>query len=397
VGRLDEAKRVIGAIWGQSEVDSSIEEIESVVKSDGTDSQSSWLELLVEPNNKVAFIGGSLFVLQQFAGINGVLYFSSLTFQDVGISSGALASLYVGITNFAGHRTGAVGTRDGGGVGGVVQGWGGGEPHRRHYGRRPAPPASARKGAKPQLQAAGSAGKTGLCIAGGDDGTAAVATAGIVVGIRHCLNRRAGLRTAGGEAATTSLRKLVGKTGLHIAGGDDGAATIATPGRTVWHWWMAFSMFLVVFAISFPVDEQAHNNLSILGTIMYIFTFAIGAGPVTGLIIPELSSARIRAKVMGFSFSVHWVCASLMTILHTLWECASTDSKYNNVLSLDAVYQKVLIEETRREVMPVEVHSALVSNVLKAKKGSSLLLPTFIRLKMGKDSESALIVSYLIT
>lgn len=39
-----------------------------------------------------------------------------------------------------------------------------------------------------------------------------------------------------------------------------------------------------------------------------MFTFAIGAGPVTGLIIPELSSNRTRGKIMGFSFSVHWVC-----------------------------------------------------------------------------------------
>lgn len=50
----------------------------------------------------VATIGGALFVLQQLAGINGVLYFSSLTFKDVGISSSALASLFVGLTNFAG-------------------------------------------------------------------------------------------------------------------------------------------------------------------------------------------------------------------------------------------------------------------------------------------------------
>lgn len=50
----------------------------------------------------VAFIGGTLFVLQQFAGINGVLYFSSLTFQEVGVESSALASLFVGLTNFAG-------------------------------------------------------------------------------------------------------------------------------------------------------------------------------------------------------------------------------------------------------------------------------------------------------
>lgn len=50
----------------------------------------------------MAFIGGALFFLQQFAGINGVLYFSSLTFQDVGITNVAFASLVIGITNFAG-------------------------------------------------------------------------------------------------------------------------------------------------------------------------------------------------------------------------------------------------------------------------------------------------------
>jgi hypothetical protein len=53
----------------------------------------------------VAFIGGALFVLQQFAGINGVLYFSSLTFQDVGVTNGSLASSIIGLTNLAGLRS----------------------------------------------------------------------------------------------------------------------------------------------------------------------------------------------------------------------------------------------------------------------------------------------------
>ncbi|KAL0368632.1 UNVERIFIED_CONTAM: putative plastidic glucose transporter 1 [Sesamum calycinum] len=69
----------------------------------------------------------------------------------------------------------------------------------------------------------------------------------------------------------------------------------------------AVAMFVVAGAISFPIDAESSTNLSILGTIMYIFTFAIGAGPVTGLIIPELSSSRTRGKILGFSFSVHWV------------------------------------------------------------------------------------------
>ncbi|XP_024030722.1 probable plastidic glucose transporter 1 isoform X3 [Morus notabilis] len=70
----------------------------------------------------------------------------------------------------------------------------------------------------------------------------------------------------------------------------------------------AVAMFLAVGAISFPLDEELSHNLSILGTLLYIFTFAIGAGPVTGLIIPELSSNRTRGKIMGFSFMTHWVC-----------------------------------------------------------------------------------------
>lgn len=78
---------------------------------------------------------------------------------------------------------------------------------------------------------------------------------------------------------------------------------------------MAVSMFLVVYGINFSLDEQLSQNLSILGTVMYIFAFSIGAGPVTGLIIPELSSSRTRGKIMGFSFSVHWVCNFLVGIL----------------------------------------------------------------------------------
>eukprot|EP00261_Vitis_vinifera_P037845 XP_019079088.1 PREDICTED: probable plastidic glucose transporter 1 isoform X2 [Vitis vinifera] len=197
-GRLNEAKTIIRSLWGVSEVDRAIEEFQAVIKNDGSDLDSNWLELLEEPHSRVAFIGGTLFFLQQFAGINGVLYFSSLTFQDVGITSGALASLFVGVTNFAGA----------------------------------------------------------LCAL-------------------YLMDRQG------------RQRLLIGS-----------------------YLGMAVSMFLIVYAIISPVDEQLGHNLSILGTLMYIFSFAIGAGPVTGLIIPELSSTQTRGKIMGFSFSVHWDCTS---------------------------------------------------------------------------------------
>lgn len=47
----------------------------------------------------------------------------------------------------------------------------------------------------------------------------------------------------------------------------------------------------------------------------YIFSFAIGAGPVTGIIIPELSSTRTRGKIMGFSFSTHWVGTETSSVI----------------------------------------------------------------------------------
>lgn len=51
-GRLDEAKEVIRNIWGSSEVDKAIEEFGSVIKNDGSDLDSSWLELLEEPHSR---------------------------------------------------------------------------------------------------------------------------------------------------------------------------------------------------------------------------------------------------------------------------------------------------------------------------------------------------------
>lgn len=196
----------------------------------------------------VAFIGGTLFFLQQFAGINGVLYFSSLTFQDVGITSGALASLFVGVTNFAGA----------------------------------------------------------LCAL-------------------YLMDRQG------------RQRLLIGS-----------------------YLGMAVSMFLIVYAIISPVDEQLGHNLSILGTLMYIFSFAIGAGPVTGLIIPELSGTRTRGKIMGFSFSVHWVCNFVVGLyfleLVEKLGVAPVYASFGGVSLLSAIFAYYFIVETKgRSLEEIEI------------------------------------------
>lgn len=189
--------------------------------------------------NAVAFIGGSLFILQQFAGINGVLYFSSLTFQDEGVINGAFASLFVGITNLA------------------------------------------------------------------------------------------------GALFALYLMDKQGRQRLLIGS----------------YMGMACSMFLVVYAISFPQDEGLSHSLSVFGTIMYIFTFAIGAGPVTGIIIPELSSAQTRSKIMGLSFSIHWICNFLVGLffleLVENFGVGTVYAGFGAVSVLSAIFAMYFIVETK--------------------------------------------------
>ncbi|KAF3443417.1 hypothetical protein FNV43_RR13099 [Rhamnella rubrinervis] len=259
VGRLNDAKAVIQNLWGESEVERAIEDFQSVIKDDGSDLDSRWSELLQEPHARAAFIGGALFILQQFAGINGILYFSSLTFRDVGITSSASASVLVGITNFAGS----------------------------------------------------------LCAL-------------------YLIDRQ-------------GRQKLL--IGSYLG--------------------MAVSMLLVVCAITSPLDEQVSHNSSILGTVLYIFSFAVGAGPVTGLIIPEISSNRTRGKIMGFSFSVHWVCNFLVGLffleLVEKFGVAPVYASFGGVSLLAAVFATYFVVETKGRSLE-EIEMSLNPNVSTREK-----------------------------
>ena len=39
----------------------------------------------------------------------------------------------------------------------------------------------------------------------------------------------------------------------------------------------------------------------------YVFSFALGVGPVPSLLLPEIFPNRIRAKAMAVAMCVHWV------------------------------------------------------------------------------------------
>lgn len=70
---------------------------------------------------------------------------------------------------------------------------------------------------------------------------------------------------------------------------------------------MSISMVLQVAAASSYASDARSLYLSVGGMLMFVLTFALGAGPVPGLLLPEIFPNRIRAKAMAVCMSVHWV------------------------------------------------------------------------------------------
>ncbi|KAL2926854.1 putative plastidic glucose transporter 2 [Bienertia sinuspersici] len=70
---------------------------------------------------------------------------------------------------------------------------------------------------------------------------------------------------------------------------------------------MAVSMGMQVAGASAYMPKAIAFYLSVGGTLLFVLTFAVGAGPVPGLLLPEIFPSRIRAKAIAFCMSVHWV------------------------------------------------------------------------------------------
>lgn len=78
---------------------------------------------------------------------------------------------------------------------------------------------------------------------------------------------------------------------------------------------MALSMGLQVAEASSYMPKAVAFYLSVGGVLLYVLTFAVGAGPVPGLLLPEIFPSRIRAKAIAFCMSVHWVFNFLVGLL----------------------------------------------------------------------------------
>ncbi|BBG99544.1 plastidic GLC translocator [Prunus dulcis] len=67
---------------------------------------------------------------------------------------------------------------------------------------------------------------------------------------------------------------------------------------------MAASMLLLSLSFTWKVLAPYSGPLAVAGTVLYVLSFSLGAGPVPALLLPEIFASRIRAK----QFLCHWAC-----------------------------------------------------------------------------------------
>jgi MFS family permease len=193
MGQTEEAEDVALKLWGPDGPSQLGGAGENAMLKATENARISWQEVI---SNKGTRIGVVMFLLQQFSGINAIVFFSSSVFASAGITSDALASAAVGLINVIG-----------------------------------------------------------------------------TVGAASFMDR----------AGRKQLLKL-SFTG------------------------MGLSMLIMSLGLALPSLAPIAGAIALLGTLVYVLCFAAGAGPVPGLLVPEITGDRIRGTAVALAMGSHWVC-----------------------------------------------------------------------------------------
>lgn len=70
----------------------------------------------------------------------------------------------------------------------------------------------------------------------------------------------------------------------------------------------ALAMFLMAAGLGIEALKPFSGTIAVSCTLFYILSFALGAGPVTATIIPELNPAATRGAATSAAFVSHWIC-----------------------------------------------------------------------------------------
>ncbi|CAL5192912.1 unnamed protein product [Lathyrus oleraceus] len=193
-GKISEAEKAIKTLYGKEIVASVMQDL-TAASQGSSEPEAGWLELFSSRYRKVVSVGATLFLLQQLAGINAVVYYSTSVFRSAGITSDVAASALVGASNVF------------------------------------------------------------------------------------------------GTLIASSLMDRKGRKSLLITSFSG----------------MAASMLLLSVSFSWKVLAPYSGTLAVLGTVLYVLSFSLGAGPVPSLLLPEIFASRIRAKAISLSLGTHWI------------------------------------------------------------------------------------------
>lgn len=188
-GKRAEAEAAATQLWG----DAGMNQLPADKTDGSSKGEAGWSETLAAKGAKIGIV---LFLLQQFSGINAIVYFSSSVFQQAGVKSGALASAAVGALNVAGT----------------------------------------------------------------------VVAAGLM-----------------DKAGRKQLLEM-SFTGMGVC------------------------MLAMALGLGIPSLSSFAGLVALVGTLGYIASFAMGVGPVPGLLVPEITASRVRGRAVSAAMGTHWVC-----------------------------------------------------------------------------------------
>lgn len=193
-GKVSEAEKAVKTLYGKERVVEVVRDLSTSGQS-SAEPEAGWFDLFSSRYWKVVSVGAALFLFQQMAGINAVVYYSTAVFRSAGIQSDVAASALVGASNVF------------------------------------------------------------------------------------------------GTAIASSLMDRMGRKSLLLTsfGG------------------MALSMLLLSLSFTWKALAAYSGTLAVVGTVLYVLSFSLGAGPVPALLLPEIFASRIRAKAVALSLGMHWI------------------------------------------------------------------------------------------
>ncbi|KAL2241399.1 plastidic glucose transporter 4 isoform X2 [Sesamum indicum] len=193
-GRTSDAEVSIKRLFGKERVAEVMSDLDAASRG-SSEPEAGWFDLFSSRYWKVVSVGAALFLFQQLAGINAVVYYSTAVFRSAGITSDVAASALVGAANVF------------------------------------------------------------------------------------------------GTTVASSLMDKQGRKSLLLT---------SFAG-------MAASMLLLSLGFTWKALAPYSGTLAVLGTVLYVLSFSLGAGPVPALLLPEIFASRIRAKAVALSLGMHWI------------------------------------------------------------------------------------------